>query len=268
MRPVLFKFFGMQITTYGTMLAIALFACYFLARRTFRQAGFKLSDTQIMDICVLSVVSGVVGSRALYVLQNIGSFGSFFDLFKVWEGGLSFHGGLIGGTIAMVIYLKRKRIPVMRAGDAILPCVLIGLSWGRIGCFMNGCCFGKVSSVPWAVQFPAGSPAFYKHQNLELLAEDATRSLAVHPAQFYATVLAVLTVMFLLWLQGKKKPDGTVLAASALVYGITRFVLEFFRDDDVAMAGGLTQSQFLSMGIFAAGVLLFAVLSARSKATP
>ncbi|MDP7254696.1 MAG: prolipoprotein diacylglyceryl transferase, partial [Planctomycetota bacterium] len=111
MRPVLFNLFGIPINTYGTMLAIAMFACYFLARRTFRQAGLKLSDTQIMDICVLSVVSGVVGSRVLYVLQNINSFESFFDLFKLWEGGLSFHGGLMGGTIAMVIYLKKKRIP-------------------------------------------------------------------------------------------------------------------------------------------------------------
>ena len=268
MRPVLFKFFGIPINTYGAMLAIAMFACYFLARRTFRRAGLKLSDTQIMDICVLSVVSGVVGSRVLYVLQNINSFGGFIDLFKVWEGGLSFHGGLIGGTIAMVIYLKRKRIPVLRAGDAIIPCVLIGLSWGRIGCFMNGCCFGKVTTVPWAVQFPPDSPAYYKHQNLELLATDASSSLAVHPAQFYATALAVLTVLILLWLQGKKKPDGTVLTASALIYGIVRFVLEFFRDDDVTVAAGLTQSQFLSMGIFATGVVLLAVLSRKTEANP
>jgi phosphatidylglycerol:prolipoprotein diacylglycerol transferase len=268
MRPVLIHFFGIPIHTYGTMLAIALFACYFLARQTFKQAGLKLSNSQIMDMCVLCVISGVLGSRVLYILQNISSFTSFFDLFKVWEGGLSFHGGLMGGTIAMVIFLKKKQIPVLRASDAIVPCVLVGLSWGRIGCFMNGCCFGKVTGVPWSVKFPAGSPAFYKHQNLGLLAEGATSSLAVHPAQFYATVMAVLLVAILLWLHGRKKSDGAVLIASALFYGVVRFMLEFFRDDDVTMAAGLTQSQFLSMGIFAVGVVLLAVLSQESKATP
>ncbi|MDA0841295.1 MAG: prolipoprotein diacylglyceryl transferase [Planctomycetota bacterium] len=268
MRPVLIHFFGIPIHTYGTMLAIAMFACYFLARQTFKQAGLKLNSTQIMDMCVLCVISGVLGSRVLYILQNMGSFTSFFDLFKVWEGGLSFHGGLMGGTIAMVIFLKKKKIPVLRAGDAIIPCVLIGLSWGRIGCFMNGCCFGRVTTVPWSVKFPEGSPAFYKHQNLGLLVEGATTSLAVHPAQFYATVMAVLSVTILLWLHGKQKFEGAVLAGAALLYGLVRFVLEFFRDDDAALAAGLTQSQFLSLGIFAVGVVLLAVLSPKSKASP
>ena len=132
---------------------------------------------------------------------------------------------------------------------------------------MNGCCFGKVTSVPWSVKFPEGSPAFYKHQNLGLLAEGASSSLSVHPAQVYATVMAVLSVAILLWLHGRKNSDGAVLTASALLYGIVRFVLEFFRDDDVTLAAGLTQSQFLSLGIFAVGVVLFAVLHCRPKAT-
>jgi phosphatidylglycerol:prolipoprotein diacylglycerol transferase len=207
----------------------------------------------------------VVGARLLYILQNLNAFARDpVSVFRVWEGGLSFHGGVVGGAIGIIWFLRRHKLPVLKVGDVIMPCLLLGLGWGRIGCFMNGCCYGKVcKDLPWAVTFPEGSPAYLWHLESGLIGDHAARCLPVHPVQVYSSISAVGLALFLVWVLSRKRFDGEVMVCAAGTYGVLRFLLEFLRDDDSPILAGLTQSQLFSIGLLALGILLYWTLRPR-----
>lgn len=268
MRSVLVKipfwlpfagWFEIPIFAYGTLLVFGLFAGLFLARRLFQAEGARITANQIIDMVFVAVLAGVVGSRILYMIQYRTSFNEFF---KVWEGGLVFQGGVAGGTLGVIWFLKRHKLPVLKTGDVIMPCLLLGLAWGRLGCFMNGCCFGKPApNLAWAISFPEGSPAIIQHQELfpEEVGKDSPCSLPVHPTQIYSSLSAAGLGLGLTWLLARKRFDGQVIAVASMAYGVMRIVLEFFRGDIDPVVHGLTQAQLISAGMFFMGAVLYGV---------
>jgi phosphatidylglycerol:prolipoprotein diacylglycerol transferase len=260
--------FTIPIHTYGTMLVVAMFAALFLVRRLIRSSGIRMSDVQVLDLLVVAVMTGVVGARLVYVLRNPGEFSEEWSgAFKVWRGGLVFHGGVLGGLVGIVWYLRRHHLPVFRTGDVLMPGLLLGLAWGRIGCFLNGCCYGEVAEGwPLAVRFPRGSPAWYEHS--QEIGEDAVCSLPVHPTQIYESVAAAALGLLLIRVLSRKRFDGQVVAVAALSYAAVRFGLEFLRGDVPRHGGMFTAAQIISAGLFALGAVLYAVLARRAKASP
>ncbi|MEW6025812.1 MAG: prolipoprotein diacylglyceryl transferase [Planctomycetota bacterium] len=236
-------------------------------------------------LLILSFVTAIVLARLVYLLMHRGQYN--WEVFFVWHGGLVFYGGVILAIVSIIVYLKKRHIPVLKMGDLLMPGILLGLAFGRIGCFLNGCCYGRISEVlPWSVSFPVitnpkgeitGSPAFLDHLHQHLIPETAQLSLPVHPAQLYESLLGVLFFILLsvIWankkrFDGKGEPveprHGFIVAYAGMLYGIERLCVEFFRGDNKSFITDLSYSQWVSIGLFVVSAGLFFWLR-RKKAT-
>jgi phosphatidylglycerol:prolipoprotein diacylglycerol transferase len=233
------------------MMAIAFISGLWTASRRGLRDG--ISSEKIFDIGPWLIVGTIVGARTLHVVtywheEFAGR--PFWEVFAVWNGGLVFYGGLIGATVAGIIYARVKQIPVWKLADILAPSIALGYVFGRIGCLLNGCCYGRACDLPWAIHFPPGHETYPN---------------GVHPTEIYDSLLNLVLYLGLAWLYRHKKFDGQVFAAYLLCYAVTRSIVESFRGDYSAVhyhgALHLTPAQLISIGIFAAGVALFAIRS-------
>jgi phosphatidylglycerol:prolipoprotein diacylglycerol transferase len=167
---------------------------------------------------------------------------------QIWGGGLTFYGGLIAATAAAFWLFRRDRFPFWKGVDMGGMMVPIGLGFGRMGCFLAGCCFGKPSDAPWAVAFPPFSPASEAQELAGLLPHKDLASLAVHPTQLYEAAAAFLiAAVGILYVHGRKRYDGAVFAVFIGGYGMMRFVLELWRADARGGFAGLSTSQWIGL---------------------
>ena len=145
---------GWPLHSYGLMLVVGFYTAYFLSRWTAKKE--RIDPNRMIDVLVIGAVLGIVGSRIVYVIQYRDQIESFWDLFAIWKGGLVFYGGLIAAVAGLAIYVARKKLPVWKLGDAAAPAIMLGLALGRIGCLLNGCCWGARCDehFPLGVRFP------------------------------------------------------------------------------------------------------------------
>ena len=158
MRQILFRIpgLGLPIYGYGVMLCLALFACGWYAARLARRQG---KNGELMwDLLVWLVIPGLLTCRLFYVIQYREQFNHWWEIFRIWEGGLVVYGGVIGGLAGLVLFARKHKLRVLWLLDLIAPVIGIGLAFGRVGCLLNGCCYGDYCEQPWAIQFPARSP--------------------------------------------------------------------------------------------------------------
>lgn len=179
---------------------------------------------------------------------------------KFWAGGLAYYGGLIGGAIAAVFFLRRDRFPFWKAADMAGFAVPMGLAFGRMGCLLAGCCFGAVTRLPWGLSFPPRSPASEAQAKEHLLKSEHLWSVPVHPTQIYesAASLAIAFVCLYVVLP-RKRYDGQVFAASLVFYAAARFGIEFLRRDERGELLGLSTSQIIGIGLVLAAVVVHRV---------
>ncbi len=253
MHQVLFSIGGFKIYSYGATLVAAFLIAIAVAVRQGKKSGF--SDEVILDLSLVLLISGVLGSRLLYVLLNLGDYLQRpLSILNLREGGLSLHGGLILGFLAAFWFCRKKNIAFWALMDAISPSFILGMAIGRMGCFLNGCCFGKVTSLPWGVVYSS-----------------AHIPLVRHPSQVYEMLLDLAVFFLLLYWQGKKKFDGEVLFLTLMMYSAVRFTVEFFREG-LFFFWGLSLAQFGSILIIVLCLVLIAhyrkdVKTAGSKRT-
>ncbi len=162
MHPELFEipFLHVTIKTYGVLMVIGFLLAVALMRRMMRRIG---EDPELItNTALYALIAGVVGSRVFYIFHHLNQFrGNWKDVFAVWEGGLEFLGGVLGAILVMVVYLHIQKLSLRRYFDVLAVGLMLGLGFGRIGCIMFGCCFGKPCELPWAIRFPYASPSFY-----------------------------------------------------------------------------------------------------------
>lgn len=176
---------------------------------------------------------------------------------QFWNGGFTFYGGFIGATIASWWLFKRDRFPFWKAIDMAGMMVPIGLGFGRLGCFLAGCCFGSPSDVDWALTFPGGSPASDWQAREHLLDNHLLASLPVHPTQLYESLGAFAISAFgILYFHERKRYDGQVFALFLVMYAVLRFSIEFIRSDDRGGFFGLSTSQWVSLLMLAAAYFI------------
>jgi len=267
--PIPFTNIALPVNSYGTMMAIGFLVGVYLAARRGKREG--LEQNVITDIGMLAICTGILGARFFYVVQNWRDFRTNpLEIFRLDHGGLVFYGGFLFATGAVWIYLRRKKLPALKLMDIVTPSLAIGLAFTRIGCFLNGCCWGKVCSpdFPLAVRFPkrvvvemgreriVGSYAFLQHYGRGLIDASATRSLPVHPVQLYSSATALVLFFVISWLYRYKKRDGEVLGFFAMLYAAARFMLEFWRGDNPPLFDGLTVSQNIGIVVFVVAALL------------
>lgn len=219
------------------MYVLAFVAAYILIPRQRRSKEIGLRDSSLDALMIWLLVGLVAGARLGYVLfYRYGDLGEFFlrpiEIVAVWRGGMSFHGGLIGCLAAGWFFCRKRKLPFPAVADSVVVTAPIGLGLGRIGNFINGELFGRVTDVPWAMVFPDGGP------------------LPRHPSQLYQAFTEGAALFVILWfLRRRRFPDGMMIALFLFFYGVFRFFTEFFREPDAHLgfiAGPLTMGQLLS----------------------
>lgn len=248
--PVAFSIGPLAVRWYGLMYLAGFGAGWWLGRRRIDHAPpgrpAVITRTQFDDLLFYAVLGVILGGRLGYVLfyKPLFYIAHPLEIFAVWHGGMSFHGGLLGVLIAMWLLARRHGLDWWRLMDFVAPLVPIGLAAGRLGNFINGELYGRVSDLPWAMVFRGGGAA------------------PRHPSQLYELALEGLALFALLWwFSSKPRPRAQVSALFLIGYGVFRFICEFAREPDAFLgflALGMTMGQWLSMPMVVAGVALFA----------
>jgi len=318
MFPELFEipFIHQTPKSYGLMMVIGFLVCVSLIRYLSRD--FTPNPQLITNAALYSLVGGIVGARLFYVLHYPDKFRSNpLEIFAIWQGGLELAGGVLAAIIVILFYLRYHKLPIRRYLDVLAVGLMLILVFGRIGCFLNGCCYGKPTELPWGVRFPYYSFAYLSQigpdldrnrsePQLELpdeffsytdekgvkysglkpyqyltvkqkieVTEGKYRCLPVHPTQLYSSGIAAFwcLMLYLFWRRTKKaelsgnsgkffiKP-GYTFALMFIVYGITRFLMEYLRDDNPFEFDGLTISQNIGIAMVVLGVILMAIFNA------
>jgi phosphatidylglycerol:prolipoprotein diacylglycerol transferase len=219
---------------------VAFAAATFLAVLKVRKSNIEISFENAADLLFYTVLSAFLGSRILYVLINFHAFRQHpLQMLKLWEGGLVFYGGLFAAAVVALWVMKWHRWPVWKLADLISPLIALGLSSGRIGCFLAGCCYGKETSLPWAIVF----------RNPNSLAR---LNVPLHPTQLYDAANGFVLFFFLSWMEKRKTFDGQIFWLFLFLYSIARFFIEIFRGDPRGFLFGDFLSTSQAIGILLA----------------
>jgi phosphatidylglycerol:prolipoprotein diacylglycerol transferase len=234
MHPILFELGPLKLSFYGLMLAISFFLGMQIAERGGRREG--IPPRRIEHLSWWIIVSAVLGARFLYTFVEHGShyLRSPWKFFAFQEGGLSFFGGLFAAIGVSILYCRRHRLPFWKVADIYAPTIALGLSLTKIGCFMAGCCYGRVCDLPWGIAF----------NNPASLADP--RGVPLHPTQLYESLANLGIFLLLLLFRRYRRFQGEIFLLFLIVYGIARSYLETFRGSPGHLAG-LTTAQFLSI---------------------
>lgn len=198
-------------------MAVAFLFGTWLALREAKR--LHLDSDKLVSVILVALVAGVLGARMLYVLEHVSEFRrEWGSVLALWQGGLTLYGGLVAGVFGGVLAARRLGLPLWVTTDALAPSLMIGTAIGRVGCFFNGCCYGRPTSLPWGVTFPADSFAGLDFGNAK-----------IHPAQLYFA-LAGVVLFGLVWaLRGRVSPPGTLFWMSLMLFALTRIPLDFTR---------------------------------------
>jgi phosphatidylglycerol:prolipoprotein diacylglycerol transferase len=250
-HPIAFHIGKLSVHWYGVFLATAFLVGLWTASRRAPLTG--VAPGKISDAMIWLMVGAVVGARILYVATYWReSFAGhpWWEVFMIQRGGLVYYGGLVGASLACILYVRLQKLPLWKVGDIFAPSVALGYVFGRIGCLMNGCCYGRACSLPWAITFPANETG------------GAPAGVPIHPTQIYDSILNLVLYGGLAWLYRRKKFDGQVFATYLMGYAITRSIVEIFRGDynEAHRHAGLTPGHLVSVAIFAVGVAFWMAL--------
>ena len=233
MHPVLAHIGPFSLYSWGLLVGIGFLAALAIAIPFGKRIG--LSPELLTDGAVALIAASLIGARTFYVVEF---WHDYMDqpwrIFMVQQGGLVFYGGFIAGVLTLWWFAKKRGVSLLRILDAAVTGGTVGYAIGRIGCFLNGCCYGIETNVPWAVHFP----------NLPGMR---------HPTQLYSSAAGILLFLLALRVWSGRKKDGQVFFTVAIGYAVYRFILEFFRYSPDHI-GGLTPSQLICIGVLGVGV--------------
>ena len=257
-HPVALQFGPLTITWYGVMVALGFVVGIWNASRRAPFAGIHAD--KLVDIGPWLIIGGLVAARVLYVVtfwSEQFAASPFPAVFEVWHGGLVFYGGFIGAALATIIWARLKKLPMWVLGDILAPSLALGYAFGRLGCLLNGCCYGRECSLPWAIRFPESHQTF-PHR--------------LHPTQVYEALLSIGLFLVLTRIFARRKFDGQVFVCYLLGYSLLRFAGEFFRGDyppELRYFGGaITPAQLLSAVVLVIGIVLWQALPRRVTCRP
>ncbi|MBN1267995.1 MAG: prolipoprotein diacylglyceryl transferase [Kiritimatiellae bacterium] len=256
MHPICFYLGSRPIYWYGVMTALGFLAAVvhwsLLARRERRDPGFG------SDLAFWAMIGGILGARVAYVLAHLDVFlAEPLTILRIDQGGLIYYGGFIGGTLAIVLFARRRHLPLPYIADFTVTGLPLGHALGRIGCFLNGCCYGSPSGALPGVQFPEGSEPWLSYPDTPL-----------HPTQLYEFGWNLLVYAVLFRAYRRYPRNGRTFCLYLLLYPLGRFALEFLRGDQRLHWLGLTAAQVISLGLLAAGAALWAGIRRKAVVHP
>ena len=240
MYPVLLQWGWITIYSYGFMLALGVVLSVVLLLRSAKREGF--AEDNILDISIIALIAGVIGSRLLYVFLYEWEFFRLhpWKILDLRSQGLVFYGGLILGGFCVLGYIVIKKLSFWKLADLFAPYLALGYAFGRIGCFLNGCCYGKPTSVLWGMVFPG------------------VDFISRHPTQLYSSLLAFLLFWLLYRFYQRRKFEGQVFLIYLISYALIRFFVEFFREN-LLIWQDLTVAQVTALGIAILAVVAYLI---------
>ena len=241
MHPIICKLGPIPIYSYGLMLAIAVMAASWLTARD-AEAKLGVKRENVYDLAFWVILSGIIGARIFYIFLNLDYFfAAPLEVVMIQKGGLAWQGSLIAGFAAGIVFLKKNKIPLRKFLDVVAPYIALGHSIGRIGCLLNGCCYGK--PAPWGLYFPVWDERLI-------------------PTQLFMSVGQITIFLILRALQPRAKYDGQVFVWYLMLSSIERFTVEFFRADH-EVYWGLSIFQYVCIGLFVIALAVNAKLLAK-----
>jgi len=251
--PIAIKIGPLAVHWYGLMYLVAFALVYVLGRvRIANGRGNGFSNKDLEDLIFYSVMGVVAGGRLGYVLFYKPSYylAHPLEIFYLWEGGMAFHGGLLGVLLVFWLFARKRGVSFFTVSDFIAPLIPLGLAAGRLGNFINGELWGRPTDVPWAMVFPGSGDG-----------------VARHPSQLYQMGMEGILLFIVLWVFSRHpRPTGQVSAVFLIGYGTFRFLAEFTREPDNflgLLAGGMSMGQWLSLPMIAAGIALYIITAKR-----
>lgn len=239
LNPVIVDLGPLEIRWYGLMWALGFLVLYWYIRKAAREGLIKLTNDEIDSLLVWLTIGTLLGARLFEVFIWEWQYYSAnpAEIIMIWHGGLSFHGGLVGAIIAGYWFCRRKKIPFLNLCDVCFVPVTLGLMFGRIGNFINGELWGRITSLPWAFKFPGAEG--YRH-----------------PSQLYEAAYSLLLFGILWTVRKKKWTNGSVFALFLMLYAVFRFIAEYFREPTTYI-GPFTLGQALNIPMFVFGIVLW-----------
>lgn len=262
MIPVLFHIWNLPVRSYGLLMAVAFLVGIWMARGRARREG--IDPNLIIDLSVFVILASVAGARAAYVLVRWDYFSHDpVSVLRIWEGGLAQYGGILVGAVTGILFFRSRGIDIWRGADLLVPSVAMGVAIGRVGCFMNGCCFGRPCGLPWGVVFSHDSAAGLQFPGIH-----------VHPTQLYEAIIALAVVFVVLAVERRKPFDGFLLWLFVILLAGYRFLIDpvrYYESVSIGFSAGalqLTNNQLAGvlMILVSAGFLLR--LWRRARGTP
>jgi len=249
--PILFHIGGFAVHSYGLFIASGFLLGIGLAVKEAGRRGIPAE--KILDLSFYIIISAIIGSRLLFVLINYPHYLEHpLDLLKFWEGGLIFYGGLILSFLTGLWTIRKQKLPFWETADLMAPSIVIGQVFGRLGCFAAGCCFGKATTRFWGVTFT----------HPESL---APTGVALHPTQLYEALTALIIFFILGVLKDRQKVPGMIFLYYLFLYGLGRWLLEFFRGDyrGALLGGSWSDTQYISIFLIIFSIIIACYLKNR-----
>jgi phosphatidylglycerol---prolipoprotein diacylglyceryl transferase len=254
MHPILFDFGAFTLYTYGVLLA----AAYLIGLQValVRARARALDPQRVMDLGIWIIVSALAGAKVMLLVTDFKQYSqnprALLDLVR--SAGV-FYGGLIGAVLVAFVYIRRYRLPLWATTDVFAPGIALGHAIGRLGCLMAGCCFGRPTTVPWAITF---------HDPVASINSDTPLGVPLHPTQLYEAGAELAILGVLLWLEPRGRSfAGRTFWTYMLLYAIARFAIEFYRGDSRGSIGIFSTSQFVSLILAPLAVLMLVLLGRR-----
>jgi len=243
-RPILIQFGEIALPSYGIMLVTSFIAAILYVRRAGKR--FNVSPMIIENLAFYVMVGVIIGGRLLYVIFHWSQYeNDLLGIIRIWQGGMMFFGGFIGALIAGIIYLRKEKTSVLKVADIIAPAIALGSFFTRIGCFLNGCCFGSPSILPWAIKFPTHCVA----------GRSPVGQYSLHPTQLYSSIFGLALFFFLNKRLYKPHKIGTVFSLYLIFSGAFRFGVDFIRYYE--NAANFWINQVISFAIVGIGIILY-----------
>lgn len=247
MRYKLFEIGPVHIYSYGLMIAIGILAAFYTA--DFRAKKYNLDGDYVYGLGFTGLAGGILGAKLLFYITEIKEVIANPKMLLNFSEGFVVYGGIIGGVLGAYLYLKVKKLPVLPYVDLAIPSVALAQGFGRIGCFLAGCCYGRETNAWYGITFH-DSPF-------------APNGVSLIPTQLISSAADFLHFFLLLWVSRRKKQDGVVIAAYFICYSIGRFLIEFLRNDPRGNVSVFSTSQFISLFMLAAGLAALTLLRKR-----
>ncbi|SMO49789.1 Prolipoprotein diacylglyceryl transferase [Balnearium lithotrophicum] len=241
MHPILFKIGPITIYTYGVMVALGIFFGSWILLKLSDREGIPRED--VVDTAFWSVVSGFLGARLFFFIYNPEYLHPWYRILFIWQGGLVWYGGVLFGALTAIYFIYKRKIPVWKFADVVSIALSVGLGFGRIGCTMAGCCYGKVCHAPFAIVFRDPHSA-------------APLNVPLWPTEPVSAAANFLIAGILYLIYRRRRFPGEVFGFYLIFYGIFRFLIEFVRATPKEILGTFSNNQIISIIMVTAGILI------------